>query len=440
MATNSPHQPRGILPHDAFLNQVKNERLEWHRYDPKTKVATKREFDAMQEHIIKLYEGTQVVHSFEDPAGQVFDCIPIEQQPSLKGSAKAIPIAPDLTPVLQGNKPEPGKPVPVTPRTDVTRDRHGNLMQAPPGTIPVRRVTLQELTRFQTLQHFFRKTPGSIPAAPTTASSTGARPGATAEWPTGPSAPSSDVNQNHRYAYTHQDVANIGAHNMLAVYAPAVDSNQVFSLAQHWYAGGSGANHQTLEIGWQVFPGKYGHALPVLFIYWTADNYGSTGAYNLDAPGFVQTNSNWTIGGALSPVSTQGGQQMEIEVTVFLDSGHWWLYLGGITSADALGYYPTSLYSGGQMASNATEILFGGETVTNSVSWPPMGSGAFASAGWQQAAYQRDIYYFPTSGGSQWAALTPEQPSPACYTLTLASAPQPWGVYFFFGGPGAGDC
>jgi hypothetical protein len=435
---DTPHRPRGILPLDAYLDLSRSERVDRYRFDPRTRVIDESEFSSMQEHVNRLYSGVEVVHSFEDPAGQIFDCIPIEQQPSLRGSSEAIPNPPDLRPVLQGNRPVPGTPAAAAPLETAPRDRHGNAMQAPPGTIPIRRVTLQELTRFRTMADYFHKSPEGTSFAPVAPS---AEPRAERESAlTGPSAPSTDVSQNHRYAYTHQTVDNLGGHNMLAVYAPAIDANQIFSLAQHWYTGGAGANHQTLEVGWQVFPGKYGHALPVLFIYWTADNYGSTGAYNLDAPGFVQTNSNWTIGGALSPVSVQGGQQMEIEVAVYLDSGHWWLYLGGITAANAVGYYPTSLYSGGQMASNATEILFGGETVTSAVSWPPMGSGAFAADGWQQAAYQRDIYYYPTGGGSQWAALTPEQPSPACYTLSLASAPQPWGVYFFFGGPGGADC
>ena len=68
------------------------------------------------------------------------------------------------------------------------------------------------------------------------------------------------------------------------------------------------------------------------------------------------------------------------------------------------------------------------------------GSSAHAAAGWQQAAYQRNTFYFPPGGGAQWAVLTPEQPSQACYTLTLAAAAAPWGVYFFYGGPGGVDC
>jgi hypothetical protein len=438
MATASNlRQSLGILPHYAFKEMVRTASFDRYRIDPRTRVANEGTFREMQAHLDWLYEGVEAETSFEDAAGHVFDCIPIAQQPSLRGASGELPRAPDLGPVLQGRPPAVGVPALEPARDDPRRDRHGNRMQAPPGTIPMRRLTLDELVRFKDMREFFSKYSGrtASPGALRTAEpAKGPRP------QVDPSVPDTDLNKNHRYAYTHQDVANIGGHNSLAVYAPTVGANQIFSLAQHWYTGGSGTGHQTLEVGWQVYPGKYGHAQPVLFIYWTADNYASTGAYNLDAPGFVQTNGSWTIGGALSPVSTQGGQQMEVEVGIYLFNGNWWLYLGGLDASNTVGYFPTSIYVGGQMATNATAILFGGETVCSSVSWPPMGSGAFASAGWQQAAYQRNIFYFPTGGGAQWAALTSEQPSPACYTLALASAAAPWGVYFFYGGSGGGDC
>jgi hypothetical protein len=44
----------------------------------------------------------------------------------------------------------------------------------------------------------------------------------------------------------------------------------------------------------------YGNTKPCLFVYWTADDYHSTGCYNLSCTAFVQTNKNWAFGGALS--------------------------------------------------------------------------------------------------------------------------------------------
>jgi hypothetical protein len=69
-----------------------------------------------------------------------------------------------------------------------------------------------------------------------------------------------------------------------------------------------------------------------------------------------------------------------------------------------------------------------------------MGSGAFANAGWQQAAYQRDIHYYVDSGTSQHASLTPIAASPGCYTVQLAQFGAPWNQTIFFGGPGGTSC
>ena len=75
----------------------------------------------------------------------------------------------------------------------------------------------------------------------------------------------------------------------------------------------------------------------------------------------------------------------------------------GTNSSNAIGYYPASIYNNGALSRHAESIDYGGETV-GTTSFPPMGSGAFANAGWQKAAYQRQIYYFPTAGGSAWPA------------------------------------
>jgi hypothetical protein len=453
MDLSNLEEPQGILPFRAFRNMHRAVSMESLRLDPRVKVEEDETFSSMQDYIDELYEGVDAVYSFEDAAGRVFDCVPIAQQPSLRGETAEIPAPPDLRPVLRGEAPTVGALPPEPPAVSQRRDRHGNRMQAPPGTIPMRRVTIDQLSRFRSVRDFLKKEPEVFPEAPTSEKAKSASAGKKGKYEDGeeesgtagprpipPSVPSADVNQNHRYAYTEQTVDNIGAHCALAVYSPAVNANQVFSLAQHWYSGGSGANNQTVEVGWQVYPAKYGHAQPVLFIFWTADNYATTGAYNLDAPGFVQTNNAITIGGALSPVSVVGGAQHEIDLAAYLFDGRWWLYLGGLAPANAFGYYPVSLFSGGQMATRATEVKFGGETVCSSVSWPGMGSGNFANTGWQQAAYQRQIYYFPPAGGSAWTTLTVRQPSVACYTLSLASAANPWGIYFFYGGPGGGNC
>jgi hypothetical protein len=178
----------------------------------------------------------------------------------------------------------------------------------------------------------------------------------------------------------------------------------------------------------------------VFFIYWTADAYQHTGCYNLTCTAFVQTSSSWTIGGAISPPwSTSGGAQYELQIAYFLSGGKWWLYVNGTSGSNAIGYYPVSLYNGGAMATGASEIDYGGEVV-GTTSWPPMGSGAFANAGYGKACYQRQIQYYPVGGGIVDASLTGSQPSPKCYTVEVHKFNPPWSETIFFGGPGGTGC
>jgi Neprosin len=421
--------PLGIIPHDAYLRISADAKLSHFQYHPEVRVGGVAAFREMQQFIAEKNADLDVIHSFEDSSGQIFDCIPMEQQPGLRSSAHGLQKPPDLRTAGRGGRPRAGALPVARPLAAASRDRHGNPQQAPGGTIPVRRVTLEELIRFRDLRSFLRKHPMAAAQVLRMAR---------------PSAPDADGSKNHRYAVGYQQVDNIGGHGYISVYQPTVTANEIFSLAQHWYSGGAGANLQTVEVGWQVMPQKYGHANPVLFIFWTSDGYQTGGAYNLDSPGFVQVNSNVTIGGALPQVSQVDGAQVEMEIAVYFWNGAWWIYIDGLSSDNALGYYPVSLFGSGQMASGADTIEFGGETVSGyppNGDWGQMGSGQNGSAGWEKAAYQRCIYYYTAAGGSDWASLDVVTPVSPCYTFNGGfDSTGSWGTYFFFGGAGGSDC
>jgi hypothetical protein len=430
MAVNDP---LGITPFRQFVDSLNNVQPEVHLRAATSVVRDVSAIREMHDHLVRHYQGVEAQHSFVDENDSVFDCIPIEQQPGLRGHRGRPAAAPDLP--QGGAGPAPGAHQLVQLHPDY-RDRHGNRKHAPEGTIPMRRLTLEDLTRFQTLQHFFQKSPfgsqrpphESGPAAPTTPQPSGGIP------PSGPSVPAT-----HRWAHAYQSVDNLGGSSFLNVWDPAIGANQVFSLSQHWYTAGGGGNLQTAEVGWQVYPQFYGKTQPVLFIYWTADDYQKTGCYNLTCSAFVQTSNAYALGGVLSPWSTSGGQQYELQMSYYLTGGNWWLYINGGAAANAIGYYPTSLYRGGAMASKATEIDYGGEVV-GTTSWPPMGGGAFANQGWQHAAYQRDIRYFPSAGGNVSAKLTAVAASPQCFTSAVTMSAAPWNETLYFGGPGGSNC
>jgi hypothetical protein len=426
----------GILPLTAHLEITAATSLALIRLDPRSHVRGKTEFNAIKAHIADIYTGVEALHSFEGPGGTVFDCIPVEQQPSLRDHRGPIPQPPDLTEVLHGGEPQQRPVSPQPQPDDVERDRHGNARWAPPGTIPFPRLTLEDICRFESLEAFFHKQPG--PTAPAPGVLSKPRPGVLNQ-------PSPETEpQYHRYAVAEQPTANIGGHSAFALYAPSIEENQWFSLSQQWYVSGEGPARQTVEVGWQVSPKIYKHAMPVLFIFWSDENY-KRGNYNLTNKSFVATSSGEAlIGNALSPVTIVGGQQMEIEITVYLYEGNWWIYCGGVKPENALGYYPTSLWNEGGIRTGAEIMKLGGETCSKvENSWPPMGSGAFAASSWGSAAYHRAIYYFPTAGGSEWDnKLRANEPNPAMYTLGPQPweesnvAALPWGQYFFYGGPG----
>lgn len=417
--------PTGFPSLRAFLGSLQSARYSDFTARAGSKVAHEDAFAEMKAYILQLYENTEAQHSFMDEGGGIFDCIPIEQQPALRGSSGPVPQAPDLPPLppheaFGGPHSAQEDSLSASSLGPDRKDWHGNVMHCPPGTIPMRRVTLEDLSRFENLKDFFQKGPRRA-----------GRPPRVSEPATVPAT--------HRWAHAFQNVNNGGGHSFLNIWYPGIGADQIFSLSQHWYVGGSGANLQTVECGWQVYPALYGDARAHLFTYWTADDYQSTGCYNLTCSAFVQISSSFAPGMAVGPPSVSGGAQYVIELAYWHTGGRWWLYYNGTSGSNAIGYYPDTLYSGGALTTQAAEIDYGGETV-GTTSFPPMGSGAFANAGWQRAAYQRTIGYWPPAGGAMLNAnLTPSASWPSCYTAEVILYGSPWFETLWYGGPG-GNC
>jgi hypothetical protein len=414
-------EPNGIAPFKAYIESVKSVKPKVLLARPEKKVLDEAALADMQTHILSFYDKVEVLHSFADETGAVYDCIPLEKQPSLKGVSGRVPAPPDAPKIdLTHTMKEKFEDSLIPLLSPDRKDKFGNAMHCPPGTIPLRRITIEDLSRFRTIDDFLRKAPrGSI------------RPPNAAEPPTVP--------VTHRWAHAYQNVANGGAHCYLNIWDPSIGANQIFSLSQMWIVGGSGAKLQTLEAGWQVYPALYNDTKPHLFTYWTADDYYKTGCYNLTCKAFVQTSSVMAPGMAVGPISSVGGPQYIMRLAWWHTGGRWWLYYNGTAGTNVIGYYPDSLYAGGALAGNAAEIDFGGETVGTS-SFPPMGSGKFANQGWQKAAYQRTIGYWAPAGGTMIDAnLTPSQGWPNCYTAQVVKYGSPWLETLWFGGPG-GNC
>jgi hypothetical protein len=406
-----------------FVQLVRSARYEDFRARPGAKVESAEAFEQMRRHVLYVYQGVETPHSFIESGGLIVDCIPIEQHPSVRGSDGRMlspPPLPQLPPSYGAPPPFASRPI-ETARPQLHpdyKDRFGNQMSCPAGTIPMIRVTLEQLSRFRNLQHFFRKAPpGSAP------------PGA------GLDTHAAALGFPKRYALALQTIDNIGGSSYINVWSPFVGATQA-AYAQQWYVATQDTTLQTVECGWHVDLARHGDTTPRLFVYWTPDTY-TTGTYNTDGGNF-QPNAGSTVllGGAL-PSSQPNGSQTEYLMGFFLTGGAWWFYFNG----QWVGNYPLSLFANGPLASNAQTAEFGGETETGFSLWPPMGSGAFAADGFSKAAYQRNVFVTPVGGAAQAANLTPSPSAGQCYTVFLRnSSGTTWDTYLFFGGPGGTNC
>ena len=418
--------PAKFVPFNEFVQSVRATDVSEFLARPAAagvKVTGAASLAEMRQHVLTLYDGVAVSHSYII-GSQTFDCVPIHQQPSVRafGLTKiADPPAADASKAPGDAARSSTSPKASQLPADRTTDDAGNALSCEDQTIPMSRITLDQLSHFSSLHEFFEKGPNGSGHAPEPAKF---EPPATIQ---------------HKYAYAYQYVNNLGDNVNINLWRPYVytDIGEIFTLAQSWTIGVSSGPVQTAEVGWQNYPARTGTQNPVLFIYWTADGYQNTGCYDLSCSAFVQVSNAVTIGGSFYPTSysVSDGGQTEIQVEFYLYQGNWWLKVGGTW----IGYYPGSLYKGGQLSRYSNLLEFGSESVGSTV-WPGEGSGLFAESGWSYGAYQRLLYYVDTANNSYWDSLTPVKPSPACYSITSPSFDSNSGIYFYFGGPGGASC
>lgn len=366
------------------------------------------EFEAIRTHLLDHYAHVEVVHSFMDDFGDVWDSIPADDQPALKRTGAKLATPPRIIPFHQTTQTT--TPIPLS--KEKKADKFGNIQECPPGTFAKRRLALDELERFETLENFYSKYPNKT------------------------TPQESQLIDPHQHAIGTKSVANYGAHSSLNIWAPAIFDSDGMSISQVWMRGGAGQALQTVECGWHVYPKKYGNNWPHLFTFWTAKGYDDRTAYNGEDHSFVfNQNSPYRLGGVLSPVSQQNGPQYVYSLFWVMHEGNWWFYVQAADQAHAVGYYPGSVFQNGQLSRYAERVDFGGETYSQ-VRPPQMGSGRFAQDGGRKAAYQYNVSYIDNNNTAVPANLDPIATSPELYNIAL-SPPTPGGSAFYFGGPGA---
>jgi Neprosin len=422
-STTAQSQPAGevFVPFPEFLTGITTADPATYLGRPGARVESRAAFEQMRRHLLLLYDGVQVNHSFLLNSQHV-DCVPVLQQPT----ARWLGLTQLPSPPPAPQSPPERAPVALAPSPLELglADGFGNRIACDRDTVPMRRITLEELTRFSTLRQFFRKAPDA-----------GTQP-----------APAVDF-AGYKHRTVSNSLNNLGAQTYLQVWYPLVDQSQgqSHSLSQLWIIGFGGSTTQTAEAGWQVAPGHYNTTAAVLFEYWTADDYVATGCYNLECPGFVQVSNTVVLGVPNWPgPSQQGGQKVVFEIEWYAQTdGHgtvqeWWL----AHNCDAcfIGYLPASIYHNGQLAHSSNYLEFGGETYSGTHTvFGAMGSGALPSAGIARAATQENIYYWDLNFAIHPAGLGYSNilQTNACYGELCVNPNCNW---FMFGGPGGTGC
>ncbi|CAN6373616.1 unnamed protein product [Urochloa humidicola] len=256
--------------------------------------------------------------SIQSPDGDIIDCVHISKQPAFDH-----PLLKNHTIQMRPSYHPGGlyDELNFTTRP-ITQIWHQNGSKCPENTIPIRRTKEEDVLRTSSIKMYGKKTPGSIPKF------------VSIDYP---DASATIIGHLHAVASASGDNNYYGTKTTINLWQPTIEGNG-FSLAQLWITGGSyqGNDLNTIEAGWQVYPGQYHDSNTRLFIYWTRDAYHQTGCYNLNCPGFIQTNNQIAIGSSISPVSLFGGPQHDIDILIWKDpkGGNWWLKVG----SDVLGY------------------------------------------------------------------------------------------------------
>jgi hypothetical protein len=411
---------------DDFRRSIETTTLDEVRALPDTAVEDAAALEEMRAYLLDQYDGVSVERSLLDDAGRTVDLVPRECHPAVRRSGEdSMAEAPAAPPAPEAN----GYAVPhqsAEPR-EVARQRSG-LGQDDPSredslrTLPLERVSLDRLARFGNLAAMSEKD-GS------------AAFGLTAGAGAGPST-------GKHYATGEQDIACLGGSSVLNVWKYFVSPLLQSTFSQQWYAAGlSGTHAQTVECGWHIDYQRYRDSEPHLFTFTTRNNYETAdNVYNRDGNVFVPVaNATVSPGAALSSISTRGGAQYDYQMGFYLVAGNWWFYFNGVP----VGYYPSTWFAGGALTTGATRAKFGGEVGSDlSNSWPLMGSGAHASAGFGEAAYHHNAIVYPAAGGAVDAVLREAgSTSGPCYTIDIANTtPTTWGTFLYFGGPGGSAC
>ncbi|WJX55713.1 hypothetical protein P8452_41449 [Trifolium repens] len=183
-----------------------------------------------------------------------------------------------------------------------------------------------------------------------------------------------------------------GVSGTTSIYNPKVINGQ--TSASHIYVeNGKGDGNNKITVGWHVSPQLYKNDATHFYSTWTSQNY-KNGCYNMLCPGFVQTNRAYYLGSRIAKTSsTSDRTKVEMPISLLQDekTKNWWL----LVQETPIGYFPAHLFSN-LVAANT--VGWGGLAATPAGTSPPMGSGLFPDKSYIHSCYFRYISYKDNDG------------------------------------------
>jgi len=439
-----------FIPFAQYLDNTQNATYKDYA---NTNVTDDKSFDEMKAHIFTMYGGVKDPKSIKSflKDKEYRDCLPYLQQPTihvLNLTAAELEVPPEMA---DPTWPKPDKDVAQDASESLLRltnstDQYSNRMKCTKGTVPIRRLSLERMTRFGNLTDFFAKPGGASISHNDTSSQPQRR-----DVPRGPDG----IKHIHEAVGEANPTGKrmLGASSVINIWTPGSAS---FSISQFWVLSDSPL--QSVEVGWQKYPDRLdGDWESQFFLYHTTKSYESCkGCYGTDCAGFVQE-GDMEDGDGFGHYSRPGtANQWEFIPVVKLEGRRWNVYLVRQMPWRKwlVGWYPRHIFDryGGTLWKGATRIEWGGEVSDakhfGRDQFGPMGSGQLASAGFGFAAYQRQLQVASDTGAWRAAELIDPTPSrmsedrQGCYSgrMVLAPAGGTWGAQQWFGGPGGDFC
>lgn len=146
---------------DAFTKSTEQASYQGYATKEGVKVKSAAEFEKMKAHVISLYKGVKVKNSFMLGERDHVDCVDAHTQPGLRKDGKYLSLAKPPAPKVakeKGTDDTNQKSESVGPMLSAQKkDADGNVQFCQEGFIPMRRVTLDDLVRYETLGDFLNK-------------------------------------------------------------------------------------------------------------------------------------------------------------------------------------------------------------------------------------------------------------------------------------------